>query len=133
MAKKATKASAAKAEGGNSASNAEKMSKIEAVRQIMKLYPKAKPRELSPLLLEKFGVKLSPQRISMAGVYLRKKTGKAGKRTKASGPKINGSASEMTIGEYIAAQKMIKELGGEAKVQKLLDQYAAAKKIFANA
>ncbi len=35
----------------------------------------------------------------------------------------------MTISEYVAVQKMINDLGGEAKVQKLLDQYTAAKKI----
>lgn len=129
----AKKAAPAKDDASKPATSSKKITKIEAVRLIMKKYPKAKPRELSPLLLSEYGVKLSPQRISMAGVYLRKKAGKPSKRGRAAGSKIAGAASDMTISEYVAAQKMINELGGEAKVQKLLDQYAAAKKIFANA
>lgn len=132
MAKKAAKVSAAKSDADNSATESKKISKVEAVRQIKKMYPKAKPRELSPLLLEKFGVKLSPQRISMAAVYLRKKAGKPGKRAKASTLK-SSSASDMTISQFVATQKMINDLGGEAKIQKMLAQYAAAKKLFANA
>jgi len=133
MAKKAAKAAVAKSEAGNSTAHTKNISKIEAVRLIMKKYPKAKPRELSPLLLEEYGVKLSPQRISMAGVYLRKKAGKPSKRVKAGGVKTSVRANDMTISEYVAVQKMINDLGGEAKVQKLLDQYTAAKKIFASA
>jgi hypothetical protein len=139
MAKKASaktstpKTAAGKDDAAKSAGSSQKISKIEAVRQIKKMYPKAKPRELEPLLLEKFGVKLSAQRISMAGVYLRKQAGKPSKRGKTAAALNPGAASDMTIREFVAAQKMINDLGGEARVQKLLTQYAAAKKIFANA
>jgi hypothetical protein len=132
MAKKAAKAPSAKADAADTASDSKKISKIEAVRLAMKKYPKAKPRELAPLILADHGIKLSPQRISMAGVYLRKKSGKPGRRGKAGGVKTSARVNDMTISEYVAVQKVINDLGGEAKVQKLLDQYTAAKKIFAS-
>ncbi len=126
MAKKAAKAAADNADG-----TPKKMTQIEAVRQIRKLHPKAPPRELAPLLKEKFGIELTPQRISMYGTNLKKRTGKKpGKR----GPgKKPGGGSEMTISQLVAAQKAIKDLGGEAKVQRMLEQISAAKKLLANA
>lgn len=124
MAKKAAKAAADGAP--------KKMTQIEAVRQISKLNPKAKPRELAPLLKEKFGIDLTPQRISMYRVHLKKRSGKpVGKR--GPGKKSSSGGSEMTISEYVAVQKVINNLGGEDKVHKMLNQFAAAKKLFANA
>lgn len=127
MAKKAAKAAADKSNG-----EPKKMTQIAAVEQITKLYPKDKPRELAPKLKAKFGIDLTPQRISMYRVHLKKRAGKpVGKRGRVPGAKAGGS--DMTISQYVATQKMINDLGGEAKVQKMLDQYAAAKKLFANA
>lgn len=105
-----------------------KMTQIEAVKQISKLHPKDKPRDLAPKLKEKFGIELTPQRISMYRVHLKKRTGKpVGKR----GPGKKANGSDMTISDFVATQKMINDLGGESKIQKMLEKYAAAKKIFA--
>jgi len=116
MAKKAAKAAAGKSNG-----EPKKMTKIEAVRQLIKMYPKAKPKELSPLLLEKFGVELNPQRISMARVHLRKKAGKPSKRGKvATGPKKAPRGGDITVAELITVKEAINKLGGEERVQKIL-------------
>ncbi len=129
MAKKAAKPAAEKSDG-----TPKTITQIEAVRQISKLHPKAKPRELSPLIKEKFGIDLSPQRISMYRVHLKKRAGKpVGKRGPKLGSGKKSGGSDMTISQYVAVQKMLNDLGGEAKVQKMLDQFAAAKKLFANA
>lgn len=129
MAKKAAKPAAEKSE-----SAPKKITQIEAVRLISKSHPKAKPRELSPLIKEKFGIDLPPQRISMYRVHLKKRAGQpVGKRGPKLGAGKKSGGSNMTISEYVAVQKMLNDLGGEAKVQKMLDQYAEAKKLFANA
>ena len=129
MAKKAAKPAAEKSDDAP-----KKITQIEAVRLISKAHPKAKPRELSPLIKEKFGIDLQPQRISMYRVHLKKRAGKpVGKRGPKLGSGKKSGSSDMTISEYVAVEKMIKDLGGETKVQSMLDKYAAAKKIFANA
>jgi len=128
MAKKAAKSAAAKSNG-----EPKKLTQIAAVEQICKLHPDAPPRELVPLLKEKFGIDLDAQRISMYRVHLKKRAGKpVGKRGRAK-KTGGGSGSEMTITQLVAAQKAINDLGGEAKVQQMLEQISTAKKLFANA
>jgi hypothetical protein len=114
MAKKATKA----ADGGP-----KKMTQIEAVEQITKLHPKDKPRELAPKLKEKFGIDLTPQRISMYRVHLKKRSGKpVGKRGpgKVASSKKAARGGDITVAELIAVKETINKLGGEERVQKVL-------------
>lgn len=110
MAKKAAKAAA---EG-----SPKKMTQIAAVEQICKLHPKAKPRELAPLLKEKFGIDLTPQRISMYRVHLKKRKG--GKATSVGAPKKASRGGDITVAELIAVKETINKLGGEARVQQVL-------------
>jgi hypothetical protein len=111
MAKKAAKAAAEAAP--------KKLTQKEAVKQIAKLHPKAKPRELAPLLKEKFGIELDPQRISMYRVILKKESGKpVGKG--ASGSKKASRGGDITVAELIAVKETINKLGGEARVQQVL-------------
>jgi hypothetical protein len=96
-----------------------KLTQKEAVKQISKMHPKAKPRELAPLLKEKFGMDLDPQRISMYRVILKKEAGKpVGKG--ASGSKKSARGGEITVAELIAVKETINKLGGEARVQQVL-------------
>lgn len=116
MAKKAAKAAAKAAAPADGAPK--KLTQIEAVRQISKLHPKAKPRELAPLLKEKFGIELDPQRISMYRVHLKKRKG--GRAASVGAPKKASRGGDITVAELIAVKETINKLGGEERVQKVL-------------
>ncbi|MGC4005866.1 MAG: hypothetical protein QM811_23200 [Pirellulales bacterium] len=92
-----------------------KLTQKEAVRQALAANPKSKPLQLAPIIKEKFGMELTPQRISFYKGQLKGKS-----KGKGTGKAAKSTSGALTFDEVISAKKAIDSMGGPSRVEKIL-------------